>query len=220
VNMPGTIQDKRDFLAEKLSALNSRERVLVMITSLAGIAAFWYSTFMAPLAIRADQSRTNLTEMTARITTTNATLQGEILQLAGNSSQGQARISILRKQIDEINVTLGDYLAELIDPAEMAEVLEGVLREQSDISLVRMRNLAPELLSASDEENATILYRHGLEIEVEGSFAACLDYLEAIEALPWHLYWRVLELDIIEYPRNHVRIEVSTLSLNEEWIGA
>jgi MSHA biogenesis protein MshJ len=63
-------------------------------------------------------------------------------------------------------------------------------------------------------------YRHGLEIEVEGSYAACLEYLNAIESLPWRLYWQVLELDVIDYPLNRIRIEVGTLSLDEEWIGA
>jgi MSHA biogenesis protein MshJ len=86
--------------------------------------------------------------------------------------------------------------------------------------LVRIRNTTPEFLSASEDESDVTFYRHGLEIEVEGSYAACLEYLNAIESLPWRLYWQVLELDVIDYPRNRVRIEVSTLSLDEEWIGA
>jgi MSHA biogenesis protein MshJ len=86
--------------------------------------------------------------------------------------------------------------------------------------LVRIRNTTPDSLTADEDPSAVTFYRHGLEIEVEGSYAACLDYLNAIEALPWRLYWQVLELDVIDYPLNRIRIEVGTLSLDEEWIGA
>lgn len=207
-------------LSEKFAALSVRERLLVMSTVLAAMGMIWHTIFMAPLTLRADQSRTELTALNERISVANLSLQDQVLQIAGNSSQDRARIAMLRKRIDEVNSTLGDYLVELIDPAEMAEVLEGVLRDQPRISVVRIHNLTPEILTASDEANATVLYRHGLEMEVEGTFAACIDYLEAIESLPWRLYWQVLDLEVIEFPRNRIRIEVSTLSLNEEWIGA
>ena len=42
----------------------------------------------------------------------------------------------------------------------------------------------------------------------------------AVEALPWRLYWQAVDIEVLDYPRNRIRIEVSTLSLNEEWIGA
>ena len=142
------------------------------------------------------------------------------MQIAGESGAERKRIASLQRRIDEINVTLGNYAAELVDPAEMAQVLESVLREQSQLELIQIRNTTPELLTSDDELNPTTFYRHGLEIEVEGSYAACLDYLAAIEALPWRLYWQLLEIEVIEYPRNRVRLEVSTLSLDEEWIGA
>ena len=144
----------------------------------------------------------------------------QTLQIAGGSDVQRTRIASLRDRIAEINAILGDHAAELIDPSEMAQVLEGVLKEQSRLSLVQISNTSPESLSASDDENAVTFYRHGLEIEVEGSYLACLEYLNAIEALPWRLYWQVLELDVLEYPRNRIRIEVSTLSLDKEWIGA
>jgi len=98
--------------------------------------------------------------------------------------------------------------------------MEGVLKEQSRLRLIRIRNLRPEALSASADSRTATFYKHGLQIEFEGSYQACLDYLQEIENLPWRFYWQVLELEVLEYPRNRVRLEVSTLSLDEEWIGA
>lgn len=207
-------------LQDKVDALTLRERLLVLITALVLIVALWQSLLMQPLAKRAIQTRAELTELEDRITVANRSLEDQVLQLAGGSGEQRSRVASLRKRIDEINATLGNHAAELIDPPEMARVLESVLKEQSRLTLVRIRNSDPELLSASEDASEVTFYRHGLEIEVEGSYIACLEYLNAIEELPWRLYWQVLEIDVIDYPLNRIRIEVSTLSLDEEWIGA
>lgn len=207
-------------LMQKLDAFTVRERVLVLLTALVLLAALWHTLLMQPLQQRAAQSRAELTELEQRIVTANRSLEEQIMQLAGGGDEQRTRIASLRRRIDEINATLGNHAAELIDPAEMAQVLEGVLKEQSRLTLVRIRNTTPDSLSTAEESDAVTFYRHGLEIEVEGSYAACVEYLSAIEALPWRLYWQVLELDVIDYPRNRIRIEVGTLSLDQEWIGA
>jgi len=207
-------------LREKLDTFSVRERLLMLFTTLVLMAVLWHTLLMQPLQQRALQTRTELIELESRIAAANHSLEEQILQLAGGGDEQRTRIASLRRRIDEINATLGNHAAELIDPAEMAQVLEGVLKEQSRLTLVRIRNTTPDSLSADENPDAVTFYRHGLEIEVEGSYAACIEYLNAIEALPWRLYWQVLELDVIDYPRNRIRIEVSTLSLDEEWIGA
>ncbi|MBT8102998.1 MAG: type II secretion system protein M [Gammaproteobacteria bacterium] len=205
----------------KIDALSLRERLLMLATALVLIAVLWHTLLMQPLEERARETRAELTALEERIAMANLSLEEQILQLAGGGDEHRTRIASLRKRIDEINATLGNHAAELIDPSEMAQVLEGVLKEQSRLTLVRIRNTTPDFLSAEEEDpSAVTFYRHGLEIEVEGTYAACLEYLNAIESLPWRLYWQVLELDVIEYPRNRIRIEVGTLSLDEEWIGA
>lgn len=204
----------------RIDALSVRERLLVLFTALVLIAATWHTLLMQPLEQRAAATRAELAALEQRISAANQNLEDQILQLAVGGDEQRSRIASLRRRIDEINAALGDHAAELIDPAEMAQVLEGVLKEQSRLTLVRIRNTTPDSLSADEEPDAVTFYRHGLEIEVEGSYAACLEYLSAIEALPWRLYWQILELDVIEYPRNRIRIEVGTLSLDEEWIGA
>lgn len=207
-------------LVAKVDALSLRERLLILVTTLALIAALWHVLLMQPLQQRATQTRAELTALEDRISAANRNLEDQILQLAGGDSQKRTRIASLRKRIDEINATLGNHASELIDPSEMAQVLEGVLKEQSKLTLVRIRNTTPDSLVANEEPDAVTFYRHGLEIEVEGSYADCVEYLSAIESLPWRLYWQILELDVIQYPRNRIRIEVGTLSLDEEWIGA
>ncbi len=204
----------------KIDAMSRRERLLVAITMLLTIVILWHVVLMEPLGHRADASRAELESLKQRIEAANQNLEEQILQLAGAGNESRWRIAEMRRRIDAINTELGDYASELIDPAEMARVLEEILKEQTSLSLVRIRNKTPELITGDGERDTTSFYRHVLEIEVEGTYAACLEYLNAIEDLPWRLYWQLLDLEVIEYPQNRVRIEVSTLSLDEEWIGA
>jgi MSHA biogenesis protein MshJ len=62
-------------------------------------------------------------------------------------------------------------------------------------------------------------YVHPVELVVEGSYLDVLRYLQALEALPWRFYWQALDLQSPGYPVNRVRIELTTLSMDKEWVG-
>ncbi len=207
-------------LQASVDKLSLRERLLIFATALMLMGSVWYLALMQPLVQQAASGRTEIESLRARIDTTNQNLEDQVLQITGTGTEYQQRYARIQHRIDEINERLGDYAAELIDPAEMAHVLEGVLERQAKLRLIRIRNLSPEALTASADTHTATFYKHGLEIEFEGSYFACLEYLRQIEALPWRFYWQIVELDVEEYPRNRIRLEVSTLSLDEEWIGA
>lgn len=200
--------------------MSTRERVLVFATAVLVLASLWYLLLMQPLVKEAGQKRTEIATMQSRMATSNRAFEDQMLQMTGSGTEYEARFARVQRQLDEVNGLLDNYASELIDPAEMARVLEGMLKEQSGLQLVRIRNLAPEALSASADSRTATFYKHGLEIEFEGSYFECLEYLQAIETLPWRFYWQVLDLEVVEYPTNRVRVVVSTLSLDKEWIGA
>ena len=220
MTLQSQITTKLTSLQASVDKLSLRERLLVFATVLMLFGSVWYLSLMEPLTQRAVNSRTEIESLQVRIETANRSLEDQVLQISGSGTEYQDRFAGVQRRIDAINESLGDYASELIDPAEMARVMEGVLKEQSKLRLIRIRNLRPEALSAAADSRSATFYKHGLEIEFEGSYKACLDYLQEIENLPWRFYWQVLELEVLEYPRNRVRLEVSTLSLNEEWIGA
>lgn len=204
----------------RMDALTLRERLLVFGTVVAILFSIWHLSFMKPLAQLATADSKELESLSARIDSANQTLEVQVLQLAGVGDESRTQLQRIQQHIDLLNDQLGDYAAELIDPAEMAQVLEGMLNKQQQLRLLNMRNLGAEALTVTEDPANAVFYKHGLEIELEGTYLACIDYLEAIEALPWRLYWQVLDLNVEEFPTNRIRIEVSTLSMDEEWIGA
>jgi MSHA biogenesis protein MshJ len=127
----------------------------------------------------------------------------------------------LQAQLAEINTQLAAKSAGLIPPERMVQVIHDVLSRQHGVTLVSLHNSpVTTLVPATDRAAASGgPYVHPVEIVVEGTYLDVLAYLHALESLEWRFYWRLLELESTAYPRNRVRIELSTLSLDKDWIG-
>jgi MSHA biogenesis protein MshJ len=214
------ILTKLTSLLATVDKISMRERVLVFGAGMMLLGSVWYLGLVQPLTKQITRNRTEIASLQKRMNTTNQNLEVQVLQMSNTGAEDREKFERVQQRLDEINERLGGYAAELIDPAEMSRVLQGVLKEQSKLRLIRARNISRGEMSASAEAETTTFYRHGLEIEFEGSYLACLEYLQEIEALPWRFYWQFLDIEVLEYPRNRIRLEVSTLSPDEEWIGA
>jgi len=79
-------------------------------------------------------------------------------------------------------------------------------------------NVTDNVQSQSTNSSAAV-YRHAVKIVFTGSYLSTLNYLEAIENMPWDLYWDKVQLDVEKYPRSKIIITVFTLSLKKGWIG-
>ena len=63
------------------------------------------------------------------------------------------------------------------------------------------------------------LYRHGVELTVEGSYGDLMSYLAALEALPGpRLLWGGVKLKVEHHPTVQLSLTVYTLSLNRAWL--
>jgi MSHA biogenesis protein MshJ len=164
-------------------------------------------------------SRAEIQAARDRVKSINQDLEVQAAQASSGAIGMHEQYTLVQRRLEELNEKLGGYTAELIGPGEMARVLQGVLKEQSNLRLVHVKNLRPEPLRVADNDEVSF-YKHGLEIVFEGGYFAAIEYLEEVESLPWRFYWQILEVEVLEYPLNLIRIEVSTLSSHREWIGA
>lgn len=62
------------------------------------------------------------------------------------------------------------------------------------------------------------LYRHAVELQVEGSYADLLAYLRTLEALPHKLLWGALTLQVEQHPRVLLTLRLYTLSPRASWV--
>jgi MSHA biogenesis protein MshJ len=63
-----------------------------------------------------------------------------------------------------------------------------------------------------------LLYRHGVEIVLQGSYLDMISYMAALEALPVQLFWGKASLDAQQYPNSRLTLTLYTLSLDQKWM--
>jgi MSHA biogenesis protein MshJ len=63
-----------------------------------------------------------------------------------------------------------------------------------------------------------LLYRHGVEIVLQGGYLDMVSYMEALEALPVQLFWGKARLDAGQYPNARLTLTLYTLSLDQKWM--
>lgn len=66
---------------------------------------------------------------------------------------------------------------------------------------------------------APLLFRHGVEIELQGNYLDMVDYMEALETMPTQLFWGKAKLNAEKYPNARLTLTLYTLSLAPKWIA-
>jgi MSHA biogenesis protein MshJ len=203
----------------RFDALSMRERALVAGASLIGIVLLWVALVFDPMSVKQRALSAELTTLQQSIQTTTLSIQ-ETAD-ADPTLIAQREETKLKTQLADINAQLATKSAGLIPPERMVQVIHDVLSRQHGVRLVSLHNSPVTTLVPGTAEGAQSggPYVHPVEIVVEGTYLDVLAYLHALESLEWRFYWRLLELESTAYPRNRVRIELSTLSLDRDWIG-
>jgi len=126
----------------------------------------------------------------------------------------------LRLAVKNTQTRLKQLSDELITPSRMAELLQQILARQEGLQLISLRTLKTRPLNTAKDGPKLPIFAHDFALEFQGSYMDTLRYLEQLEQLSGGIYWDAFELHTEKYPRNRIRLELHTLSLSEDWIGA
>ena len=63
-----------------------------------------------------------------------------------------------------------------------------------------------------------LVYRHGVEMTLEGRYLDMVSYMASLEAMPVRLIWGDAKLDARDYPRTRLTLTLFTLSLEKDWM--
>jgi len=233
-----------DSLRQRFEARQTRERLLIIIVGVVLLWAIAQLAYFNPAAEREKQLLAANREARQQVALLEAREQTLRIQVAEGSLAAleSKRDQLLRRQA-ELDAELKQLGLRLIDAERMRQVLHDLL-QGSNLDLIALRRLQPELafgISTQGEESPQAekdakqpppegevstnamprlaLYRHPVQIELEGRYADMVRYLERLEASPWRLMWKDLDIETIDYPKARMRLTVYTLSLQEDWIG-
>ena len=202
-------------LFARYEALSLRERAFVSLAILGLLVVSWDSLLMEPLRLK----RSGLEGELANASAFGVTPQSE--DASDPRQVSIRRAGELQTQLQGLDAQLANTTSGFVSSTRMIEVLHDMLDRQGRLGLVSIRNLPVTGLipPADPTAPARAPYVHAIEIVIDGEYADILDYLTALEALPWKFRWTSLDLSTAGYPRNRVRIELSTLSLDSTWLG-
>lgn len=159
------------------------------------------------------------------------------------------RLAQLQFQREAAYTDLAVMQKGLVSADKMTQLLRDLLGKNPRLKLVSMKTIpaaplldaakpadkanlvSPEIKPDTKPENNTTptptptrvaqlgLYKHAVEITVDGSYADLLAYLNELEHMPWHVYWGSVSLSARDAPVSRLTLVVYTLSLDKTWLS-
>jgi len=226
--------------AERIDALSVRERVLVFSTAMALLLAFLYTLLIDPQVGMQKRLFSTVMQKQAEL----KSLEAQITAIAtGRASDPdkllRERLARVYKELREIELQIGTEEHRFTAPEQMKTVIEEMLARNRAVQLVAMKTLPSSTIAEARAESGKVeapkpvakqqpqpdtpgerlIYRHGIEVTVSGSYLDLLRYVADLEHLRTQLYWSSLEIDATRYPRHTMKIVVYTLSLDRAWLN-
>lgn len=234
-------------IALKVDARTLRERTIIFAMCALVVITLLNAIILDPLfkqqkllSQQVGRDQTQIAEMQAQIQ------QMAKQQAADPDAINRELLAKLTQQSKQMQAELGDLQKGLVSPDRMPELLEGILRRNGNLRLVSLKTLAPSSVTepgiaeqkapaaaaapatpdASAKDRAPVqsvmtstVYKHGVEIIVQGSYLDMVSYMAELEAMPWQLFWAQAKLDAKDHTKTQLTLTLYTLSLEKKWLN-
>ena len=222
--------------AGMIDVRNTRERVLILLTSSVVVYMLMESLLLGPVLAERNRLVKETQNDQAEMTKMAAQVQTFVRDKAADPDVIlKRRLAELTARQAELQRRIDAQSAELVPPQKMAAVLEKILANNPRLQLIEVKTLPRVSISiekqaapgeqgrepkaaAADEKSPNEIYRHGVEVTMRGSYLDLLAYLMQIESLPVRMFWDKLSLSVTVYPSVTMRLVVYTISLEKVWL--
>jgi MSHA biogenesis protein MshJ len=229
-------------ITSKFEALNKRERWLVFITLLFLVYAVINMLLLSPVLTRQKILTTEISTDQSQI----QVLQQQITALNSQNIvdpdvQNKQRIAELQSNLQQVETQLSGMQNTLVSPDKMPELLRSLLKKNGKLKLLSLKTLPTKGLIESmlADENSAVpmvpatvqkptiktsqldspVFKHGVEITLEGRYLDLLEYVSELEKMPWHVLWSKADLNAQNFPTSQLKLTVYTLSLDKTWLS-
>ncbi len=226
-------------LTLKIDSLTLRERGVIFAMAAVIIIAGANTFLLDPLFARQKQLSTQIQSTRLQMDV----IQTQIKDTASGQNDpdvpAKARLAAVKLQLTQMQSALDDMQKGLVSPDNMTVLLEDIVRQGGHLRLVSLKTLpasglgepepgangglektsgsAMALPKAANVGGA--VYKHGVEITLQGGYADMVNYMTALETMPWQLFWGKAKLSVEEYPTATLTLTLFTLSLDKKWLN-
>ncbi len=221
--------------AARFNARVQRERALLAGAAVFGVLLLGYSLLVEPELIRSRSAQNLALQQEQQVRDTRLLIEAANAQLAADpDASSKAELIKIKQRLGEVENALKRIEGGLVPPDQMNALLERMLARHASLRLVSLKSLPPVNLAdraggdvkadpnAAAKAAATSqvgLYKHGVELKLEGSYADLYAWLAQFEASPQKMLWGDVRLNASAYPKSVLTITVFTLSSNRAWLA-
>ncbi len=218
-------------LSVKIDGLSRRERLIAFVAALVVTVIVAGMLFVEAPHTRRSALLARMAQQQAEISSFQKKIQDAERMRLNPDAQLLAQKRELNAQILNIDRNLNEVQKNLIPAREMKSLLQEVLARNSRVQLISMRSLPgtpligsdakPEKSAAPSDRPAASdrnVYKHGVEVKLQGGYSDLHDYLARLEKLPWRMLWSRASLNAADYPRLTMTVTIYTLSLDKAWL--
>jgi MSHA biogenesis protein MshJ len=210
---------------EKIDALALRERALIFLMLSVVMLTPVKMFLLDPLRVKHASLTKQLAQKQAEI----ANLQSQVQGLAVNSQvdpdvESRKRLEQLKRRLSEMEAPLETVQQTLVSPDRKVVLLEGLLLQYPHLKMVSLKTLPAtsaleSKVAGGGRGGASLVYRHGVQLVLEGGYHDLLHYLAGVEKLPLRVVWSDADLKVDNYPQITLTLTLYTLSLEKVWLS-
>lgn len=214
--------------AQKIDALSLRERGIAFAMAVVVLLFLVNSLWIDPQFAAQKKLSRQIQENQNKIIEIQGVIQQKVIAHSTDPDiENLARLEQLRQKKQQSQDGLVDMQKGLISPDRMAVLLEDILKRHGRLRLTGLKTLPVASLTEPDATNAKsaeqpaagLLYKHGVEITLQGSYLDMLQYMSELESMPWQLFWGRARLQVDEHPKATLTLTLYTLSLDKKWLN-
>jgi MSHA biogenesis protein MshJ len=229
-------------LLQKIDALSERDRVILFALCSLGVLMLGFILLVEPQMklrkIFLAQHQANQTQIVV--------LQEEMTQRSASLNLDpdvamRAKIAEAKQRLVAMDQDLLKLHKNLVQAEKMNQLLENILKQNKALQLISLKSLPVVNLiatpKAQDPINQTVvattampsenvntpdahsIYKHEVELVLQGNYLDMLTYMRELEAMPEQVYWSRASLSVLEYPKASLRLNLFTLSLEKKWLN-
>lgn len=226
------LNERWQVLGKRFDAQSSRERGLIAAALVGGVLLLGFTLLVDPASARARLAQKQTDQAASELANLQAQLQAVRAQLQIDPDAGRrSEVEGLRQDLAAADIAMKQIQNGLVPPEEMNALLERLLSKNTGLRLLSLKSLQPVNLAESVAESmrgtdksvpastGLGLFRHGVELKLEGGYAELHNWLRQLEEAPQKVLWGDVRYVVTDYPRAQVTLTVYTLSMERSWLA-
>lgn len=204
---------------ERFNTLSQREKIFSLLTLLMVAWGLWDKFIYQPVTTEQKLLNSELSTIESNISANQqAATQIEALGKTDLNKKNKQSLKQVKEKLKKLKLQLNTGQKKFVPAHLMTEVLQDMLKQNHEVKLVNLETLPVTTLTEIKQEKSWV-YLHGLSITLRGNYFSTLKYLESLESSPWQFHWGAINYQVKEYPSAETKIDIYTLSFEENWLG-